>query len=103
MTAKEGRRSNRVIKRCSEGEEKINVEGKDGKLCSRSWTAGAGQFPLDLFTRSFQQADLAVSWGFMELCADSPGLGSPCKHLCLASKREEGRNISQTPNNVSCG
>ena len=52
--------------------------------------AGASQFPLDLFTRSFQRAELALSCGFMELYADSPGPGSPCKHLCPASKREGG-------------
>lgn len=62
-----------------------------------------GQFPEDLFTRSFQQADLALSCGFMELCADSLGQGSPCKHLCPASNREEERNPPLTPGKVSCG
>lgn len=48
-------------------------------------------------TRSFHLADLVVSYGFIELYADSLGLGSSCKHLCPASKKEEGRNLPQTP------
>jgi len=55
---------------------------------------GAGRFPLDLFTRSFQQADLAIFCCFIELYTDSPERRSPCKHLCLASRREEGEKPS---------
>lgn len=110
-TAKKGRRSCQAVKwlkyertdGCSEGVMKWFMwRRNDGKLYSHTWTAGPGWFPLDLFTKSFQQADLAVSCSFIELCADSPGLGSPCKHLCSTSKGEEGRNLPRTPQ-TQCG
>lgn len=47
-------RKNRRIQR--EDEEMINAGETESRVHILGWP-GAGQFPLDLFTRSFQQAD----------------------------------------------
>lgn len=55
-------------------DEMIHVEDRWKVVFTHLDREGADQFPLDIFTKSFQWVDLAVSCGFIELCADCPTL-----------------------------
>lgn len=77
--------------------ENLHMEMWTFRLSDGNW---ARQFPLDLFTSTFQWS---VSCGFIEPHVDSAGQGSPYKQLRCARKREEERALPPVSDNVGCG